>query len=95
MDVKSVPPTAWLGITLAAGVVYLVWHTYARDDEDTDWSMSKELGHPPTEAGMAATRAPYARRHTTGRLMQCGAAFRARWYPDSLVADLDSVIGEC
>lgn len=88
--VQRVSPWAWLAVAGVAGLGVLVWHQYAQDDTDTDWTMAKEVP-VPVMAGLAVTPAP----HSRGRPMSCGDPFRGRSYPATLTAADGSVIGEC
>jgi hypothetical protein len=85
---RALPPWAWVGVALVAGVGVLTWHRYARDDEDTDWTTPKE-----TQAPLVAAF-PVPGQHGTGSPMSCSAGFRTRSYPGSLTSADFSIIGE-
>lgn len=87
---KAVPPLAWLGLVLVAGLGVLAWHRYALDDQDTDWTGAKE-----TPAPLMAALPLTPGQHGSGTPMSCNTGFRSRSYPVSLTASESSVIGEC
>lgn len=86
---RQIPPWAWVVLAAVAGVVALTYHSYAQDDQDTDWTTPKEQQAP------AVASFPIAPGQTgTGSPMSVNAAFRSRAFPASLISADFSIIGE-
>lgn len=88
-QLKDVHPVAWLGLAVALGAFALAYHSYTKDEADTDWTTAKEE-QPPM-------RAPYpdvpGNDHACRPMATC-CGFRQRAYPASLVDASFSFIGE-
>lgn len=87
--IKAVPPSAWLAAAALGGLVFLAWHSYARDDQDTDWTTPKETQAP------LVVPFPVPGQHGSGSPMSCNVGFRSRAYVPSLAAADFSAVGEC
>lgn len=85
--VRAIPPVGWVSLVAIAGVAYLMWHNYARDDSDHDWTTPKET-QPPQNAPLGMGPA-----HGSGAPMECNPAFRGRCYPGTLADSHTSIIG--
>jgi hypothetical protein len=86
---RQIPPVGWIALAALAGVVFLCWHAYARDDTDGDWTRPKETQAPPV--------APFPlvpAQHGTGAPMACNPGFKARGYAPTLVDADVSIIGD-
>lgn len=93
--VKNIPPWAMVGGIVFLGAFLLVWHAYANDDDDPDWTTPKET-QPSAQEALCPTKSPCGTSHGYGRPMAVNVAFRGRAsLPASLTADSDSIIGEC
>jgi hypothetical protein len=88
---RQVPPIAWPAGVALVGLLYLIWHRYATDDADTDWTTPKETqpGSMPLQLG---TEFPAG--HGGGRPMGDSAPFRGRSWPATLFDSHTSIIGE-
>lgn len=87
---RAIPPAGWVGVALVAGLGFVVWHAYARDDDDTDWTMAKE-----TQAPLVAPFPVVPGQHGSGSPMSCNLGFRSRAYAGSLTGAEFSVVGGC
>ena len=90
--VRSVPPPVWVAAAAAVGLLFLVWHQYASDDTDTDWTTPKET-QPPDVVGLSPTDPPVPPTHGAGRPMECTPGVRAVSYPATLEESPLSWIG--
>lgn len=75
---RQIPPVGWIALAALAGVVFLCWHAYARDDDDTDWTTPKET-QAPAVVPFPPPVPPEPRK---------------RCWPDTLTSADASVIGE-
>lgn len=89
--VRGIPPAGWVALVAVAGVTYLIWHQFANDDGDSDWTTPKETQPPPSVPLFAFS--PGA--HGGGSPMGCNSALRDRRWPDTLTESSASIIGEC
>lgn len=86
--VRAIPPVGWVALVALSGVAFLMWHNFARDDYDHDWTTPKET-QPPSSVALSIGPAA----HGEGQPMACGGAFRARGYPGTLADSAKSIIG--
>lgn len=85
--VRDVPMWVVAGVVMVAGVGFLAWHSYARDDNDETWLDPEQ---PPAQVMLPL--APLT--HGLGAPMDCGGAFRSRCYPDVLATAAALLDGE-
>lgn len=86
LKARQIPPAAWFGLLVIAGVVFLTWHSYAQNEQDNDWTNPPADEQPPVNVGVFGVSddvPPGA----------CGGAFRSRCYPGSLSSSRTSHIG--
>lgn len=88
INVREIPPVAWLGAAFLLGWAGLAWHRYSLDKDDRDWTTPSEI-QPQVEGIYSPTPGP-----GTGRPMDTSAGFRSRGYPDNLASAAFSIIGE-
>lgn len=83
---RQIPPAGWVALTALAGVVFLCWHSFARDEDDHSWTDPPADQFAPISAGVPGV--------SDGVLPgACGGAFRSRRYPGSLASSRTSHIG--
>lgn len=88
----EIGPAMWVLAVATVGLVFLVWHAYASDDNDTDWTSPKEMQAPVNAPVMLGTEFPGT--HSTGRQMATSTGFRSRSYAPTLADAHFSIIGE-
>jgi hypothetical protein len=86
---RNLPPWSWVVAVGAAGLVFLLWHSYANNDDDTSWT---GVDQPPTAAEFP-TAPPFGVAHGSGRPLGCCPAFRGRRHPGVLDVNFGMSLG--
>lgn len=89
---KEIGPGMWVLAVATVGLVFLVWHAYASDDDDQDWTSPKEMQAPVNAPVVLGTEFPGT--HSVGQQMATSTGFRSRSYPATLADASFSIIGE-
>jgi hypothetical protein len=88
---KNLPPWSWVVVAGLAGMVFLLWHSFANNDDDTSWT---SVDQPPTVAEFP-TAPPFGPAHGAGRPLGYCPAFRSRRHAPVLDVNFDLSAGGC
>lgn len=88
---KAIPIWGWLSMVATAGVIFLVYHQYATNDADTEWNPDTQ---PPEMLSPAAISLIGNIRHQAQHKTGDSNPIRVKMWPDSLIRDPNSIIGE-
>lgn len=86
--IRELGPAGWVLGAAAGGLVFLVWHAYHSDEEDTSWTNPQQPPPSlPLDVGGGQLRSGGAPMVTTG-------AIKGRKWANSLAESHTSFIGE-
>ncbi len=88
---KAIPIWGWLSMLATAGVVFLVYHQYATNEADTEWNPDMQ---PPQMLSPAAISMIGNIKHYSQHKRGDSMPLRVKMWPDNLVRDPNSIIGE-
>lgn len=88
---KAIPIWGWLSMIATAGVVFLVYHQYATNDDDTNWNPDTQ---PPQMLSPAAISLVGNIKHQQDHHVGDSRALRVKIYPANLVESATSFIGD-